>query len=147
MAFKTFVATTGSGNVVFEGDIFTGQTTPDGKNVVVRFVTNDRGYACAAFGGTKDAPLDAAGAKTLRDELSELLDQKAATTGKFRALSSQKHFALLRERDEGPLILEITGTDPRFGPAYHRGDAAEMRKIVVEFDAVLKAIADAASIK
>lgn len=147
MPFKTFVGATGSGNVVFEGDVFTGQTSPDGKHVVLRFVTNDRGYACAAFGGTNESPLDAAGAKALRDELAGLVEQKAAVAGKFRAESAQKRFALLRENDTGPLILEVTGTDARFGTAYHRGDEAEMKKVIAEFDTVLKTIADAASIK
>ena len=136
MAYKVFAAPTGSGNIVFEGDVINGYTSPDGKKVVIKFLSNDRGYTCGAFS------VDFAGAKALRDELAQLLEANAANTAKFKAVSSQKHFTLTRELDNIPLILGVIGTDPMFGNSFHRGDAAAMQKLLAEFDTVLKTVED-----
>ena len=136
MAYKVFSAPTGSGNVVFEGDVINGYTSPDGKKVVVKFYSNDRGYTCGAYN------VDASGAKALRDELSNLIDSNAANPLKFQAQSAQKHFSLTREFDNVPMILGAHGTDRVFGTSYHRGDAEAMKKVLAEFDQVLKTIDD-----
>ena len=136
MAYKVFAAPTGSGNIVFEGDVINGYTSPDGKKVVIKFLSNDRGYTCGAFS------VDSAGVKVLRDELAQLLEANAANTAKFKAVSSQKHFTLTRELDNIPLILGVIGTDPMFGNSFHRGDAAAMQKLLAEFDTVLKTVED-----
>ena len=147
MAYKSFIAPTGSGNTIFEGDVLNGSVSPDGRNVVLRFFTNDRGYSCAVFGRSEESgvALDATGAKALRDELAALLEAHAGATGQFQAVSGQKRFTLAREMDGGTLILGVVGADPRFGTSYHRGDAAEMNKVLAEFDLVLKTISDLAS--
>lgn len=136
MAYKVFTAPTGSGNIVFEGDVLNGYTSPDGKKVALKFYSNDRGYTCAAY------DVDAEGAKALRDELAQLLETNASNTARFKAESGRKHFTLARELDNIPLILGCIGTDPRFGSSFHRGDAAAMQKVLAEFDTVLKTIAD-----
>ena len=136
MAYKVFVSPTGSGNVVFEGDVVNGYTSPDGKKVVLKFYSNDRGYTCGAYN------VDVAGAKALRDELAQLLETNASNTQKFKAESSRKHFTLAREIENVPLILGAIGTDPMFGTSYHRGDAEAMKKVLAEFDTVLKTIDD-----
>lgn len=139
MPYKVFLAPTGSGNTVFEGDVLNGYTSPDGKKIVLKFYSNDRGYTCGAYN------VDAAGAKALRDELAALLDANATNMKKFGAVSSQKHFSLTREMDDVPLILGAIGTDPMFGTSYHRGDAEAMKKIMAEFELVLKTIEDVKS--
>ncbi|MEI6234615.1 MAG: hypothetical protein WCT04_16290 [Planctomycetota bacterium] len=136
MPYKVFAAPTGSGNTIFEGDVINGYTSPDGKKVVVKFLSNDRGYTCGAF------HVDADGAKALRDELAQLLEANATGTAKFKAVSGQKHFTLTREMEAVPMILGVIGTDTMFGTSYHRGDAAAMQKLLTEFDTVLKTIAD-----
>ena len=60
MAFKVFLAPTGSGNVVFEGDVINGYTTPDGKKISIQIFSNDRGYTAANYA------TDQAGARALR---------------------------------------------------------------------------------
>jgi hypothetical protein len=147
MPFKVFQAPTGSGNTVFEGDVLNGYTTPDGSSVVLKFYSNDRGYTCGSFGysdksGTK---IDAAGTKALRDELSALLDGNLNSIGVFEVSSSQKHFSLAREVEGAPMILAVKGTDPRFGTSFHRGDAESLKKVLAEFDTVLKTIDDVKS--
>jgi hypothetical protein len=139
MPYKVFLAPTGSGNVVFEGDVINGHTTPDGKKIVVKFYSNDRGYTCGSY--TVDAP----GAKALRDELAALLDSNAANPLKFQAFSSGKHFSLAREMDNTPMILGCRGTDRLFGTSYHRGQADDQKKVLAEFDVVLKTIDDVAA--
>jgi hypothetical protein len=139
MPYKVFLAPTGSGNTVFEGDVLNGYTSPDGKKIVLKFYSNDRGYTCGAYN------IDSAGAKALRDELAALLDANATNMKKFGAVSSQKHFSLAREMDDVPLILGAIGTDPMFGTSYHRGDAEAMKKIMAEFELVLKTIEDVKS--
>ncbi|HLX62473.1 MAG TPA: hypothetical protein VKX17_14440 [Planctomycetota bacterium] len=136
MPYKVFTAPTGSGNIIFEGDVLNGYTSPDGKKVALKFFSNDRGYTCAAYDVSADD------AKGLRDELAQLLEANASNMTKFQAASSTKHFTLTRELDNIPLILGCIGTDPRFGSCYHRGDAAAMQKVLAEFDTVLKTIAD-----
>jgi hypothetical protein len=136
MAYKVFSAPTGSGNIVFEGDVVNGYTSPDGKKIVLKFYSNDRGYTCGAY------HVDSEGAKALRDELAQLLEANAANSAKFKAVSALKHFTLTREMDGIPMILGAIGTDPMFGTSYHRGDAAAMQKVLAEFDTVLKSIAD-----
>ena len=136
MAYKVFAAPTGSGNTVFEGDVLNGYTSPDGRKIVLKFYSNDRGYTCGAYN------VDAAGAKSLRDELTALIDSQAANTQKFHAVSTQKHFSLAREMEGAPLILGAIGTDRVFGTSFHRGDTEAMKKIVAEFDIVLKTIQD-----
>ena len=136
MAYKVFTAPTGSGNIVFEGDVLNGYTSPDGKRVVVKFYSNDRGYTCGSF------DVDADGAKALRDELATLLETNAARTGKFKSESARKHFTLTRELETTPMILGVIGTDRMFGSSFHRGDAAALQKVLAEFDTVLKTIAD-----
>jgi hypothetical protein len=136
MAYKVFQAPTGSGNTVFEGDVINGYTSPDGKKVVVKFYSNDRGYTCGSFN------VDADGARALRDELAQTLEANAAKPGVFHVASSAKRFTLAREIDGAPLILGVIGTDPTFGSSFHRGDAAALQKVVAEFDVVLKTIAD-----
>ncbi|HYG77428.1 MAG TPA: hypothetical protein VEK08_20645 [Planctomycetota bacterium] len=144
MPFKVFLAPTGSGNTVFEGDVINGYTTPDGKNVVLKFYSNDRGYTCGSFGFSDKSgkQIDAEGAKALRDEFANLIETNAAKTGVFSTDSSQKHFRLSREVDGAPMILAVIGTDPRFGTSYHRGDAESFKKVLAEFDTVLKTIED-----
>lgn len=137
MPYKVFLAPTGSGNIVFEGDVLNGYASPDGKKIVLKFYSNDRGYTCGSYN------VDAEGTKALRDELAALLDANAGNMKKFKAVSSQKHFSLAREMDDVPLILGAIGTDPIFGTSYHRGDAEAMKKIMTEFDLVLKTIDDA----
>ena len=136
MAYKVFLAPTGSGNTVFEGDVVNGYTSPDGKKIVLKFYSNDRGYTCGSF----DVNFEVA--KALRDELAQLLEAHLTSTAKFKAVSSAKHFTLTRELDNVPLILGAIGTDPIFGSSFHRGDAAAMQKVLAEFDAVLKTITD-----
>ena len=136
MAYKVFIAPTGSGNIVFEGDVLNGYTSPDGKKVVLKFYSNDRGYTCGAF------HVDADGAKALRDELAQVIEVNAANPATFKAVSVQKHFTLTRELAGVPMILGVIGTDPMFGNSFHRGDAAAMQKVLAEFDTVLKTIAD-----
>ena len=136
MAYKVFMAPTGTGNVVFEGDVVNGYTSPDGKKVVLKFYSNDLGYTCGAFN------VDVAGAKALRDELAALLEPNSSGTAKFKAFSAQKHFSLARELDNTPMILGVHGTDRMFGTSYHRGDAEAMKKVLAEFDTVLKTIDD-----
>ena len=144
MPFKAFLTPTGKGWTVFEGDVINGYTTPDGKNVCVKFFSNDRGYTCGAFGRSDNSgtPIDFAGAKALRDELGALIETYAAKTEKFHAVSSLKHFTLTRELEGAPLILGVVGTDPRFGTSFHRGDAEAMKKVLAEFDTALKTITD-----
>ena len=144
MPYKVFLTPTGRGWTIFEGDVVNGYTTPDGKNVVIKFFSNDRGYTCGSFGRSDNSgtPMDAAGAKGLREELAALLEQNAAKSGTFRAVSSQKRFTLAREVDGAPLILGVIGSDPRFGSSYHRGDAEALKKVLAEFDTVLKTIDD-----
>src|SRR4029077_4080630 len=103
--YKVFLAPTGSGNIIFEGDVLNGYTSPDGKKVVLKFFSNDRGYTCGAFNVEKE------GAKGLRDELATLLEQNSSNTQPFKAVSSQKHFSLARELEGAPLILGVLGTD------------------------------------
>ena len=145
MPYKVFLTPTGRGYTIFEGDVINGYTTPDGKNVVVKFFSNDRGYTCGSFGRSDNSgtPIDASGAKALRDELAALLEMPAAAkTEKFHAVSSQKHFTLTRELEGTPMILGVIGTDPRFGSSFHRGDAEAMKKVLAEFDTVLKTISE-----
>jgi hypothetical protein len=136
MAYKVFISPTGTGNVVFEGDVVNGYTSPDGKKVVLKFYSNDRGYTCGSYN------VDVTGAKALREELASLLESNMSNTSTFKALSSQKHFSLAREQENVPLILGAIGTDPIFGTSYHRGDAEAMKKVLAEFDTVLKTIDD-----
>lgn len=144
MPYKVFLTPTGKGWTVFEGDVINGYTTPDGKNVVVKFFSNDRGYTCGSFGRSDNSgtPIDAAGVKALRDEMAALLEQNSAKTGTFRAQSGQCHFTLAREVEGAPMILGVIGTDPRFGTSYQRGDAEALKKVLTEFDTVLKTIDD-----
>ncbi|HEY3324532.1 MAG TPA: hypothetical protein VGP72_29035 [Planctomycetota bacterium] len=148
MAFKSFFSPTGSGNTILEGDVISGYITPQ-KSVVLKFLSNDRGYSCGSFGthAGGGVPLDIAGAKALREELSALLDSSSGKTGVFSVPSNQKHFKFSRELDGGPLILAVIGTDPRFGTSYHRGNAETFKTLLAEFDAALKAIDDAATAK
>jgi hypothetical protein len=136
MPYKVFMAPTGSGNVVFEGDVVNGYTSPDGKRIALKFYSNDRGYTCGAY------DLDFGGAKALRDELAQLLEANCEKPGTFKVFSSKKHFSLAREIAEAPLILAAIGTNPVFGTSYHRGDAAAMQKVLAEFDTVLKSIGE-----
>lgn len=142
MPYKVFLAPTGSGNTVFEGDVINGYTTPDGSSVVIKFYSNDRGYTCGAFGHSdkSGSKIDAAGAKALRDELGALLEGNVNSIGVFHVESSQKHFSLAREVEGAPMILAVVGTDPRFGTSFHRGDAESFKKVLTEFDTVLKTI-------
>jgi hypothetical protein len=147
MPYKVFLSPTGSGNMIFEGDVVNGYTTADGSDVVIKFYSNDRGYTCGAFGRTKDkknldsgTPMNADGAKALRNELAELLEKHTTSVGVFKATSSQKHFTLTREVEGAPLILGVIGTDPRYGSSYHRGDAEAFKKVLTELDQVLKTI-------
>ena len=139
MAFKVFLAPTGSGNVVFEGDVINGYTTPDGKSISIQIFSNDRGYTAANYA------TDQAGAKALRQELQELLDPHASNEKKFEALSKHGNFKLAREFDGTPLILFFFGTDKLRGRCFHRGDTAALQKVLAEFDLVLKAIDDSAA--
>jgi len=136
MPYKVFLAPTGSGNVVFEGDVLNGYTSPDGKKVVLKFYSNDRGYTCGSFN------VDLEGAKALRDELADVLEKNLTREGTFHADSSKKNFLLAREIAGAPLILTVHGTDRMFGNSHHRGDAAALQKVLTEFDTVLKTIAD-----
>ena len=142
MPYKVFTSPTGSGNTVFEGDVINGYTTPDGKGVVIKFYSNDRGYTCGSFGRSDNSgsSIDVAGAKALRDEFAALVESYTGSIGVFSALSAQKHFKLSREVDGAPLILSVIGTDPRFGTSYHRGDAETFKKVLTEFDVVLKTL-------
>jgi len=134
MAYKTFLSATGSGNLIFEGDILNGHITPKGQSVSLKIFSNDRGYSCAAF---ELSPTDA---KALRDELETLLTAQAEKAGVFEAESSQKRFGLSRETDGGALILAVRGTDARFGTSYHRGNLDALKAVVTEFDQVLKTL-------
>lgn len=147
MAFKVFLSNTGSGNTIFEGDVLNGYTTPDTKNVVVKFYSNDRGYTAASFGHSDKSGtlMDYDATKALRDELSALFDANLSRTGVFSADSSAKHYKLSREVDGAPIILAVNGTDPRFGSCFHRGDAEALKKILAEFDTVLKTLDDVKS--
>jgi hypothetical protein len=147
MAYKAFSAPTGTGNTVFEGDVINGYTSPDTKSVVIKFYSNDRGYTCGSFGHSDKSgtPMDAAGAKELRAELASLIESNASNTMKFQVFSPTKRFSLTREFDNTPLILGVHGTDPRFGTSYHRGSADDLKKILAEFDTVLKTIDDVAA--
>ena len=136
MAYKVYLSPTGSGNAIFEGDVIGGYTSRDGRSVVLKFFSNDRGYTCGTY------VVDAAGAKALRDELAALLERHSAAAGIFSAESAREHFTLARELDGAPLILGIIGADPRFGTSYHRGDSEALRKVLVEFDAVLQTLTD-----
>jgi hypothetical protein len=151
MPYKVFLAPTGSGNTIFEGDVVNGYTSPDGNDVIIKFYSNDRGYTAGAFGRTKGTPhqisdpdsgsqLNAEGAKTLRNELAELLEKHTTSVGVFKAVSSQKHFTLAREVDGAPMILGVIGTDPRYGSSFHRGDVETFKKVLAELDQVLKTI-------
>ena len=60
-------------------------------------------------------------------------------------MSAQKHFSLVRELDSTPLFLGVHGTDRMFGNSFHRGDAVAMKKVLAEFDTVLKTIDDVVS--
>lgn len=147
MPYKVFLAPTGSGNTIFEGDVINGYTTPDAKSVVLKFYSNDRGYTCGTFGRSDKSGvvIDVAGARAIREELQGLIDKNGTTTGKFQAFSSHRHFSLAREVDGAPMILAVLGTDPRFGTSYHRGDAEAFKKILTEFDTVLKTIDEVVS--
>jgi hypothetical protein len=136
MPYKVFLAPTGSGNVVFEGDVINGYMSPDGKKIVIKFYSNDRGYTCGAYN------VDAQGAKALRDELAALLESNSTNPLKFSATSSNKHFTLTREIENVPMILGCKGTDRMFGTSYHRGQADDLKKVLAEFDVVLKTIDD-----
>jgi len=136
MAFKIFLAPTGTGNVVFEGDVINGYTTPDGKKTSVQFFSNDRGYTAANY------VTDAVGTKALRQELQDLLDTQGANEKKFEAWSRNKSYKLTREFDGTPLILFFYGTDKLRGRSFHRGTLDAMKKILTEFDLVLKTIDD-----
>src|SRR5258708_17494351 len=128
MPYKSFLTPTGRGYTIFEGDVINGYTTPDGKNVVLKFYSNDRGYTCGSFGRSDNSgtPIDAAAAKALRDELAALIETNGVRTEMFKAVSSQKHFSLARAIEGAPLTFGVIGTDPRFGTSYHRGDAEAM---------------------
>ena len=139
MAFKVFLAPTGTGNVVFEGDVINGYTTPDGKKISLQFFSNDRGYTAANY------VTDQAGAKALRQELQDLLDQQGVNEKKFEAWSRNKSFKLAREFDGTPLILFFYGTDKLRGRCFHRGTLDALKKVLAEFDLVLKAIDDSAA--
>lgn len=147
MPYKVFTSPTGSGNTVFEGDVINGYTTPDGKGVVLKFYSNDRGYTCGSFGRSDKSgdTIDSAGVKLLRDEIAALLESSSEKTGVFTAMSSQNHFKLGREVEGAPMILAVIGTDPRFGTSYHRGDAESLKKVLAEFDIVLKTLGEVQS--
>jgi len=136
MAFKVFLAPTGSGNTVYEGDVINGYTTPDGKKVSIQFFSNDRGYTAATY------ITDADGAKVMRKELQDLLDANVAKPGVFSADSAQRRYRLAREIDGAPMILFFSGTDKLRGRSFHRGDAEAMKKLCAEYDQVLKTIDD-----
>jgi hypothetical protein len=104
--------------------------------VVLEFVSNDRGYAPGTY------VTDAAGAQRLRDELAALVEQHATKAETFAVASAQGHFTLAREFENALLILGIIGTDPRFGTSFHRGNTEAMRQVVMEFDAILRTLAD-----
>jgi len=147
MAYKVFLSNTGSGNTIFEGDVLNGYTTPDTKNVVIKFFSNDRGYTAASFGYSDKSGtmMDLEGARALRAELSALFDANLTRTGVFKAESSGKHFELGREVDGAPIFLSVHGTDPRFGSSFHRGDPEALKKVLAEFDTVLKTLEDVKS--
>lgn len=137
MAYKVFQAPTGSGNVVFEGDVINGYTTPDAKKVKVQFFSNDRGYVAAAF------HTDREGAKALKRELETLVNDHALRAGTFSVDSANRNFKLAREIDGARLILTCNGNDAMQGRSFHRGDEAGLKKVVEEFDKVLATIEDA----
>ena len=136
MAYKVFLAPTGSGNTVFEGDVLNGYTTPDGKKVSLQFFSNDRGYTAAHYVANFEE------ARRMREELAALLERGAARSGVFAEHSAQGHFRLARELDGAPLVLFFQGTDPIRGRSFHRGDAETLRKVLAEFDQVLGTIGE-----
>ena len=140
MAYKVFLSPTGSGNVIFEGDVINGISTPDVKKVKLQFFSNDRGYTAAAY------YTDLHGAKALRQELQEsLLDPRVEKTEKFEAESRNKNFKISREFEGTPLILFCNGQDKMQGRCFHRGNLETMKKLCVEFDTVLKTLEDVAA--
>ena len=130
MAYKVFPAPTGSGNIVFEGDIINGYTSADGKKVRIQFFSSDRGYNAATY------LTDADGAKALLSELKRMLDSHAENPLKFNVESENKNFKLAREFDKAPLILFCRGNDRMQGRTFHRGDNDTMKKVVEEFDKI-----------
>ena len=136
MAYKVFLAPTGSGNTVYEGDVLNGYCSPDGKRVKVQFFSNDRGYTAAAYN------TDQAGAKALCEELKGLLESHSQNAGKFEADSAQRNFKLVREFESSPLILFCNGSDSMQGRCFHRGMPEAMKKLLSEFETVLKTVED-----
>ena len=139
MAYKVFLAPTGSGNTVYEGDVLNGYCSPDGQKVKLQFFSNDRGYTAAAYN------TDRSGAKALYDELKGLLDAQAQNAGTFETESPQKNFKLAREFEGSPLILFCNGADFMQGRSFHRGTPETMKKLLTEFETVLKTIDDVAA--
>ena len=140
MAYKVFLSPTGSGNVIFEGDVINGMATPDVKKVKIQFFSNDRGYTAAAY------YTDLAGAKALRQELQDLqADPRAEKPEKIEVDSRNKNFKLSREFEGTPLILFCNGQDKMQGRCFHRGNLETMKKLCAEFDTVLKTLDDVAA--
>ncbi|MCZ7645867.1 MAG: hypothetical protein M5U26_11370 [Planctomycetota bacterium] len=136
MPYKAFLAATGSGNTIFEGDVINGMTAPDGRKVKIQFFSNDRGYTAAAY------HTDGEGAKALLQELKSLVQANAERGGKFDADSVNRNFRLAREFEATPLILFFNGNDKLQGRSFHRGDAAALNKVVDEFEKVVQTIVD-----
>lgn len=137
MAYKVFLSPAGSGNVVFEGDVLNGISTPDGKKVKLQFFSNDRGYTAATY------YTDHLAAKTLRQELQELLEDPRAGASQdvpFVADSKGRNFSLVREFAGTPLILVCHGQDKLQGRGFHRGNQEALKKIGAEFDLVLQTL-------
>jgi hypothetical protein len=147
MAYKVFLSNTGSGKTIFEGDVLNGYCSPDCKDVVIKFFSNDRGYTAASFGFSDKSgvPMDLEGAKSLRNELAALFDANLTRAGVFTTESSGKHFRLGREVEGAPIFLSVQGTDPRFGSSHHRGDPEALKKVLAEFDTVLKTLEEVKS--
>lgn len=138
MAYKAFLAPTGSGNTVFEGSVINGYTSPDGKTVHLQFFSNDRGYSGALY------RTDLQGCRGLYQELQALLKARSEGESRFESESENGNFRLAREKEKGPLVLACHGTDPLQGRSYHRGDAEAMAALLKEFEQVLGTIEETA---
>ena len=136
MAYKVFASPTGTGNVVFEGDVINGYTSPDGKKVRLQFFSNDRGYTAATY------LTDQEGAKALLRELKSLLDANKEKKTPFESDSENRNFKLVRELDGAPLILFCIGNDRQQGRTFHRGKAEVLDKVSEEFEKVVGTIDD-----
>ncbi len=149
MAYKVFLAPTGSGNTIIEGELINARTSPDGKQVHLQFFSNFKRSANTTFNATSYAAAlyltDHQGAKSLRDELESLLRAHAEQSSTFHASSDQGNFELTRELEGAPLNLIFNGTDKLQGRSFHRGDSEAMEVLLKEFEQVLQTIDDVVS--